>query len=72
MIAELTQQEVFDRPIVTEIAPLDAFYPAEAYHQEYYRRNTRQPYCQAVIAPKVAKLRKAYLNRLKPEFAPRV
>ena len=72
VIAELTQQEVFDRPIVTEIAPLDAFYPAEAYHQEYYRRNTRQPYCQAVIAPKVAKLRKAYLNRLKPEFAPRV
>jgi peptide-methionine (S)-S-oxide reductase len=60
---------VFDRPIVTEITPLDAFYPAEGYHQEYYRRNTGQPYCQAVIAPKVAKLRKAYLARLKPEFA---
>jgi len=71
VIAELTREGIFDRPIVTEIVPLDAFYPAEAYHQEYYRRNTRQPYCQAVIAPKVAKLRTAYLDRLKPEFVPR-
>jgi peptide-methionine (S)-S-oxide reductase len=71
VIADLTGQEVFDRPIVTEIVPLDAFYPAEAYHQEYYRRNTRQPYCQAVIAPKVAKLRQKYLDRLKPAFARR-
>jgi peptide-methionine (S)-S-oxide reductase len=71
VIADLTGQEVFDRPIVTEIVPLDAFYPAEVYHQEYYRRNTRQPYCQAVIAPKVAKLRQKYLDRLKPEFARR-
>jgi len=69
VIADLTRQGVFDRPIVTEVSPLDAFYPAEAYHQEYYRRNEGKPYCQAVIAPKVAKLRKAYLARLKPEFA---
>jgi peptide-methionine (S)-S-oxide reductase len=70
VIADLTRQGVFDRPIVTEVAPLDVFYPAGTYHQEYYRRNTGQPYCQAVIAPKVAKLRKAYLARLKPEFGP--
>jgi peptide-methionine (S)-S-oxide reductase len=69
VIADLTRQGIFDRPIVTEIAPLDAFYPAEAYHQAYYRRNAGKPYCQAVIAPKVAKLRKTYLERLKPGFA---
>ncbi|MDH4043630.1 MAG: peptide-methionine (S)-S-oxide reductase MsrA [Gemmatimonadota bacterium] len=71
VVAELTRDQVFGQSIVTEITPLDVFYPAEGYHQEYYRRNMRQPYCQAVIAPKVAKLRKAYLARLKPDFAPR-
>jgi len=68
VIATLERDGVYDRPIVTEVTPLPAFYPAEGYHQEYYRRNARQPYCQAVIAPKVAKLRAAYLERLKPEF----
>lgn len=68
VIAELADAQVFDQPIVTEITPLDVFYPAEVYHQEYYRRNMRQPYCQAVIAPKVAKLRTAYLKRLKSEM----
>jgi len=68
VIAGLERDAVYDRPIVTELAPLDAFYPAEGYHQEYYRRNPRQAYCQAVIAPKVAKLRAAYLDRLKSEF----
>jgi peptide-methionine (S)-S-oxide reductase len=71
VMADLTRQGVFDAPIVTEVTPLDAFYPAEAYHQEYYRRNTGKPYCQAVIAPKIAKLRQARLERLKPEFTPR-
>ena len=47
------------------MAPLDVFHPAEAYHNDYFARNTNQPYCQAVIAPKVAKLRKTYLERLK-------
>ena len=51
-------------PIVTEIEPLDTFYPAEDYHQDYYARNPAQPYCQAVIAPKVSKLRAQYLDRL--------
>jgi len=54
----------FDRPIVTEVVPMPTFYPAEAYHQEYYRSNPTQPYCQAVIAPKVAKLRANYLDKL--------
>ncbi|HEX5724620.1 MAG TPA: peptide-methionine (S)-S-oxide reductase MsrA [Longimicrobiaceae bacterium] len=57
--------EIWDQPIVTQVAPLTAFYPAEAYHQEYYRRNPGQRYCQVVIAPKVAKFRSKYLERLK-------
>lgn len=62
---ELEAEHVFDDAIVTEIAPLEAFYPAEEYHREYYRRNPNQPYCRAVIAPKVAKLRSKYLEKLK-------
>jgi peptide-methionine (S)-S-oxide reductase len=57
-IAELNAERIFDRPIVTEVVPLEKFYPAEDYHQGYYRANPEQGYCQAVIAPKVAKLRK--------------
>jgi peptide-methionine (S)-S-oxide reductase len=67
VIAELTRAEVWDAPIVTEIVPLDAFYPAERYHQEYYRRNPNQGYCQIVIAPKVAKARRVFLSKLKRE-----
>jgi len=51
-------------PIVTQIVPLTTFYPAEQYHQDYYANNAAQPYCQIVIAPKVAKFRKKYLDRL--------
>jgi len=65
VIADLTAKAVFDDPIVTEVTQLDAFYPAEEYHREYYRRNPNQGYCRAVIAPKVAKLRKYYLERLR-------
>lgn len=65
VIAELETQKLWDSPIVTQIAPLEAFYPAEGYHQEYYARNPEQAYCQFVIAPKVAKFRKQYLERLK-------
>jgi peptide-methionine (S)-S-oxide reductase len=50
---------------VTQLVPSSAFYPAEKYHQDYYANNANQPYCQIVIAPKVAKVRKAYLERLK-------
>src|SRR5262249_45964365 len=69
VIARLTPERVFDDPIVTEVAPFTAFHPAEAYHQGYYRRNEAQPYCRAVIAPKVAKLRAHYAARLQPEPA---
>ncbi|MHB0876192.1 MAG: peptide-methionine (S)-S-oxide reductase MsrA [Anaerolineae bacterium] len=64
-IARLTQAGLWDRPIVTEVKPLVAFYPAEEYHREYFRRNPGQGYCRAVIAPKVAKFRKQHLERLK-------
>ncbi|HEY3278908.1 MAG TPA: peptide-methionine (S)-S-oxide reductase MsrA [Gemmatimonadales bacterium] len=64
-IKELEAAHVWDDPIVTEVVPLTTFYPAENYHQEYYRRNTNQPYCRAVIAPKVAKLRSKYFEKLK-------
>ena len=57
VIAALSAQQVFGSPIVTEVAPLTRFFAAEAYHQGYYRRNPEQGYCQAMIAPKVAKLR---------------
>ena len=65
IVRELEAEHVFDDPIVTKIEPLQAFYPAEAYHREYYRRNPNQPYCRAVIAPKVAKLRSKHLERLR-------
>lgn len=64
VIRELTEAEIFDDPIVTQVEPLTTFYAAEQYHQDYYRNNPAQPYCQAVIAPKVAKLRAQYLERL--------
>jgi peptide-methionine (S)-S-oxide reductase len=65
VIAELGAAKVWHSPIVTEVAPLDVFYPAENYHQEYFARNPYQPYCQVVVAPKVSKFRKQYIERLK-------
>ena len=65
VIAELNAARLWDAPIVTEVAPLTEFYPAEDYHQEYFQRNSQQPYCRAIIAPKVAKFRKQYLEQLK-------
>jgi peptide-methionine (S)-S-oxide reductase len=65
VIAELTRDGIWPAPIVTEIADAATFFPAENYHQEYFERNGRQPYCQAVVAPKVAKFRKQYVDRLK-------
>jgi peptide-methionine (S)-S-oxide reductase len=64
-IAELNAAHIWDRPIVTEVVPLAAFYKAEDYHQEYFRHNPGQPYCQAVVAPKVAKFRKQCAALLK-------
>jgi peptide-methionine (S)-S-oxide reductase len=65
VIAGLDEAKLWDAPIVTEVAPFTAFYPAEVEHQEYYQRNQSQPYCRAVIAPKVSKFRKLYLEKLK-------
>ncbi len=65
VIAELNAEKLWDDPIVTEVVPAESFYPAEDYHQEYFRRNPNQGYCRMVIAPKVAKFRKEYLVRLK-------
>lgn len=65
VIDQLTAEKVYDSPIVTEIKPLDVFYPAEDYHQEYFARNPYQGYCQFVVAPKVAKFRKLYKERVK-------
>jgi peptide-methionine (S)-S-oxide reductase len=65
VMAELTAAGLWNQPIVTQVVPLDAFYPAEDYHQEYFRRNPYQGYCRAVVAPKVAKFRQKYLAKLK-------
>ncbi len=65
MIAELNGVGIWPNPIVTEVAPLDIFYPAEDYHQDYYKYNSQQPYCQVVITPKLAKLRKTFAGKLK-------
>lgn len=56
-----------DEPIVTEVTPLNKFWPAESYHQRYYELNASKPYCSFVISPKVAKLREKFLPLLKPE-----
>jgi peptide-methionine (S)-S-oxide reductase len=66
VMAEIEDEGVWEDPIVTEVTALDAFYPAEDYHEEYFRRNGTQPYCQVVIAPKVAKFRKRHAHRVKP------
>ncbi len=65
IIRELSQARLWPNPIVTEVAPLTNYYPAEDYHQEYFANNPGQPYCAAVVAPKVAKFRKQFLERLK-------
>ncbi len=65
VIKELEEEQIWKNPIVTELVPFSAFYPAEDYHQEYYARNPNQAYCQVVIAPKVAKFRKKYLDLLR-------
>ena len=64
-IAELNAAHIWPNPIVTELAPLTKFYPAEDYHQGYFRANGRQPYCQAVVSPKVAKFRSKFQSLLR-------
>lgn len=65
VVTELESEGVYGAPVVTKIEPLDTFYQAEAYHRNFFRNNPGQPYCTAVIAPKVAKFRQKYLDRLR-------
>ena len=67
VIKELDAAGIWPAPIVTEVTPFTAFYEAEDYHQEYFRLNGEQPYCRAVVAPKVAKFRKQFIERLKAQ-----
>jgi peptide-methionine (S)-S-oxide reductase len=64
VIAEIESAGVWDSPLVTEVSPLARFYPAEEYHQNYFRRNPNQPYCRVVVAPKVSKFRQKFLTKL--------
>jgi peptide-methionine (S)-S-oxide reductase len=64
VIRDLEEEGVWSDPIVTQVEPAGEFYPAEDYHQGYYRGHTQQPYCQVVITPKVTKFRKKYLDKL--------
>ena len=67
LIRDLNAQKIWDRPIVTEVTRLDKFYMAEDYHQEYFARNPYQPYCMAVVSPKVSKFRKHFIEMLKKQ-----
>ncbi|MFA7397187.1 MAG: peptide-methionine (S)-S-oxide reductase MsrA [Candidatus Bathyarchaeia archaeon] len=65
LIDELNHEGIWERPIVTSIEPLKHFYKAETYHKDYYKIHPREPYCQVVIAPKVAKLRSRFVDKIK-------
>jgi len=65
LIAELNQEGIWDKPIVTEIVSLKTFYSAETYHKDYYKKHPKEPYCQAIIAPKIAKLQQRFLDKIK-------
>jgi peptide-methionine (S)-S-oxide reductase len=69
VIQEIEAEGIWDNPVVTQIEPLDTFYRAEEYHQEYFRKNPNAGYCRAVVAPKVSKFRKKYRDRLKQTAA---
>ncbi|CAN5445262.1 peptide-methionine (S)-S-oxide reductase MsrA [soil metagenome] len=65
VIEEINAEGIYDKPIVTEVTAFDKFWAAEDYHQEYFSNNPNQPYCSAVVAPKVAKFRQKFITRLK-------
>jgi peptide-methionine (S)-S-oxide reductase len=67
LLGEFAAANTFGAPVVTELAPAGTFFPAEDYHQEYFRNNAHQPYCQFVVAPKLAKFRKLFAARRKPQ-----
>jgi peptide-methionine (S)-S-oxide reductase len=65
VIGDLERAGVYDGPIVTQLVPLETFYPAEEYHRDYYSRNPEQAYCRVVISPKIARLRDRWTSKLK-------
>jgi len=65
LIEELTKEEIWSKPIVTAIEPLKVFYNAETYHKDYYKKHPKEPYCQVVIAPKIAKLQAHFIDKIK-------
>ena len=65
LIDELNEEGIWDKPILTAVEPLKVFYNAETYHKDYYKKHPREPYCQAVIAPKIAKLQHRFVDKIK-------
>jgi peptide-methionine (S)-S-oxide reductase len=65
VIAELNEEGIWDAPIITQVEPFTAFYVADTYHKDYYKRHPNQPYCQQVITPKLVKLQQRFLGKLK-------
>jgi peptide-methionine (S)-S-oxide reductase len=65
LIYELDKEEIWNKPIVTSVEPLKVFYNAETYHKDYYKRHPKEPYCQVVIAPKIAKLQHRFIDKIK-------
>ncbi len=65
LIAELNREGIFDKPIITSVEPLKLFYKAEVFHKDYYKKHPKEPYCQVVIAPKIAKLQQRFFDKLK-------
>ena len=65
LIDELTKEAIFDKPIVTSVEPLKLFYKAETYHKDYYKKHPKEPYCQVVISPKIAKLQQKFFDKIK-------
>jgi peptide-methionine (S)-S-oxide reductase len=68
VIKEVTEEKAFEKPIVTQLEPLKIFYKAEDYHKDYFKRHHDQAYCSLLIAPKITKFQKLYLNKLKPQI----
>ena len=65
LIVELTKEAIWDKPIVTSVEPLKVFYKAETYHKDYFKKHPKEPYCQIVIAPKIAKLQQRFFDKIK-------
>lgn len=65
LIKELTKEKIWNKPIVTAVEPLKVFYKAETYHKDYFKKHPKEPYCQAVIAPKIAKLQAHFIDKIK-------